>query len=222
MTPHPRKLLTACVLLWLISAAGAVAADPAAPIEVRVDATNEAQQVLQVSERIPATAGPMRLLFPRWLPGFHGPYGDVSQIAGLEVRAAGQRLPWRRDPLDTHAFLIDVPVNVPKVDLSFQSLRAPESQPYRAPWATQLLGLQWHAAVLYPAGRPVAEIQVQPSIRLPAGWQQGSALRVRAERDGWLAFEPVSLETLVDSPVYAGRNYRRLELDPPGTAQPVV
>jgi predicted metalloprotease with PDZ domain len=32
----------------------------------------------------------------------------------------------------------------------------------------------------------------------------------------------VSLETLVDSPVYAGRHYRRVELDPPGTPRPVT
>lgn len=215
------RRFAALVMCWLVGA-GAIAADAVAPIELRVDATDEAQQVLRVSERIPATAGPMRLLFPRWLPGFHGPYGDVTQLAGLEVRAAGQRLPWRRDPLDPHAFVIDVPASAPVVELSFQSLTASESQPYRPPWARLLLGLQWHAMVLYPAGRPVAEIVVQPSVRLPAGWHHGSALRVRSERDGWLSFEPVSLETLVDSPLYAGLHHRRLELDPPGTAQPVV
>jgi predicted metalloprotease with PDZ domain len=35
-------------------------------------------------------------------------------------------------------------------------------------------------------------------------------------------FAPVSLETLVDSPLFAGAHVKRIPLDPPGTARPVV
>ena len=216
-----RIALSLCLIVgW----AGTFAAETpgADAITVRVDATNTGQKLLQVSERIPAAPGPMQLLFPRWLPGFHGSYGDVTQIAGLEIEAAGKRSPWLRDPANPFAFVVDVPMGATAIDLRHQSLPAPQSQPYRSPWSKEMLGLQWHGVVLYPAGRPAAEIAMQPSVKLPAGWRLGSALRVRAERDGWVDFDPVSLETLVDSPVYAGLHYRRIELDTAGTPLPAT
>lgn len=194
----------------------------AADLEVSVDATNEAQRILRVHEHIAAAPGPLRLWLPRWLPGFHGPYGDVSQIAGLFVHAGPQLLSWRRDPLDPLAFLVDVPAGAGGVDLDYQALPQPPSQPYRAGWSSTFLGVQWHAVVLYPAGKPVAKILAQARLKLPEKWNHGSALRATSTHDGWIDFEPESLETLVDSPVFAGRNYRRIDLDAPGTPQPVV
>lgn len=71
-------------------------------------------------------------------------------------------------------------------------------------------------------------IRVQPQVRLPADWQYVGALRdaaggrAQVEPDGWVRFGDTSLETLVDSPLMAGRHVRRIELDSPGTAQPVA
>ena len=222
-----RRFALASCLLCLTTAAAMAADSPGTPeaMTVRVDATNVAQKILQVTEHIPAAPGPLRLRFPRWLPGFHGPYGDVSQIAGLQIRAADQRLAWQRDPGDPFTFVVTVPAGAGAVDLAYQSIAPPASQPYRAPRAQQVIGLQWHAVMLYPEGRPAAEISVLPSVKLPADWQQGSALRATSTQppsDGWLAFEAVSLETLVDSPLYAGRHYRRVELDPAGTPWPAT
>jgi predicted metalloprotease with PDZ domain len=194
----------------------------AANIEIRVDATNEAQRFLQVHERITVPPGPLRLWFPRWLPGTHGPYGDVSRIAGLKVQAGKQPLNWQRDPADPFAFLIEVPTGASEIELDYQSLPVSASQPVHAGWTSKFINVQWHAVLLYPAGKPVAQISTQASLKLPAGWSHGSALRGKAARDGWIEFEPESLEALVDSPVFAGRHYRRIELDPPGTPQPVV
>jgi predicted metalloprotease with PDZ domain len=63
-------------------------------------------------------------------------------------------------------------------------------------------------------------------VRLPAGWQQASALRVAQQRrEGeteLLEFQRVSLETLVDSPLFAGAHLRRVPLEAPGSARPVV
>jgi len=179
---HVPRALRAVALAGIAALAiggGAAAADVPGgqAIAIRVDVSDTAHKIMQISERIPAPPGPLRLLFPRWLPGFHGPYGDVTQIAGLRIGAAGQRLAWKRDPADPLAFVVDVPSGASAVDLSYQSLPAPESQPYRAPWSAEALGLQWHSVVLYPAGRPAADIAMQASVKLPAGWRHGSALR---------------------------------------------
>jgi predicted metalloprotease with PDZ domain len=86
----------------------------------------------------------------------------------------------------------------------------------------EMLNVQWNSVVLYPAGYNPRNIQVQPTLVLPAGWQAGTALRPAKQDGGTIQFKPVSLEMLVDSPVFAGRNFRRIELDPPGTPRPVV
>ncbi|WP_158219598.1 peptidase M61 [Ideonella sp. A 288] len=194
----------------------------AAPITLEVDATNTAQWIYEVRETVPASPGSLRLLYPRWLPGFHGPHGDTGQIGGLTIQAGGKRLAWRRPADNLSAFDVEVPDGVTQVEVRFQWLGNPKGGEYPPPMSKDLLGVQWHGVLMYPAGHEAAAIQVRPALRLPAGWQWGSALRAREERDGWIRFQPVSLEALVDSPVYAGAAYRRIDLDEPGAAQPVV
>ena len=195
---------------------------PAGPMAVDVDASNVGQWIYQVRQTIPAAPGPLRLHYPRWLPGFHGPHGDTTQIAGLMVQAGGQPLPWQRPAGELQAFDVVVPAGARAIEVSFQWLGAPKVVMYAPPMTRDALGLQWHAVVLYPAGYAASAIEVRPRLKLPAGWRWGSALRARGERDGWTEFEPVSLETLVDSPVYAGPRYQRIDLDPPGAARPVT
>jgi Peptidase M61 N-terminal domain len=42
-------------------------------IELHVDATNVAQKIFKVHERIPVKPGPITLLYPQWLLGAHAP-----------------------------------------------------------------------------------------------------------------------------------------------------
>jgi predicted metalloprotease with PDZ domain len=141
---------------------------------------------------------------------------------GLKVQAGKQPLTWQRDPADRFSFLIEVPTGASEIELDYQSLPATPSQPYRAGGSPQFINVQWHAVVLYPASKPVAQIVTQASLKLPTVWSHGSARRGKPARDGCTDFEPESLETLIDSPVFAGRHYRRVDLDAPGTPQPVV
>jgi predicted metalloprotease with PDZ domain len=61
---------------------------------------------------------------------------------------------------------------------------------------------------------------VEPSVKLPSGWGYGVALDT-ASREGDVArFKPVPLETLVDSPMFAGRYFKQYDLDP-GARYPV-
>ncbi|HYL93148.1 MAG TPA: M61 family peptidase, partial [Alphaproteobacteria bacterium] len=56
-------------------------------------------------------------------------------------------------------------------------------------------------------------------IRLPEGWKYGTALlplNGAQQREGWAAFQPVSLTRLVDSPLIAGAIYRQIQLGAPG------
>jgi len=198
-------------------------------LTLAVDATDLDHRVQRVTQTLPvAHAGRLTLLFPRWLPGHHGPTGDVSALAGLQVHAGRQRLDWRRDPLDPYAFNVEVPEGARELTLQFEHLSPLSWDQGRPAMTRALLGVQWNQVVLYPAGHHAAHIRVQPRLKLPAGWQQASALRnaqgavPQPGTDGWVNYAALSLETLVDSPVFAGQHLQRIELDPPGTARPVA
>ena len=194
-------------------------------MQVHVDATDLDHRVFQVRQLLPVQAGRLTLLHPRYLPGAHGPYGEVDRIAGLQILAEGQVLPWLRDTVEPSAFHVEIPKGVRQVEIRHQFLSALSREGGRVVMTREMLNLQWISMVLYPAGHRVDRIQVQPELRLPAGWQQASALRVQEGGSGdpeVLRFTPVSLETLMDSPIFAGRHLRRIELDPPGQPRPVV
>ncbi|HET8897687.1 MAG TPA: M61 family peptidase, partial [Rhodanobacteraceae bacterium] len=63
-------------------------------------------------------------------------------------------------------------------------------------------------------------IQVEPRVTLPADWQFASALKIASRQGNELRFQSVSFTTLVDSPLIAGRHFKRIDLDP-GARVPV-
>ncbi|MBK7617286.1 MAG: M61 family metallopeptidase [Burkholderiales bacterium] len=199
-------------------------------ITLSVDATDLAHRVLRVQQSLPVAQPGQRLtlLYPRYLPGAHGPYGNVTPLAGLTIRAGEQRIAWTRDAADPHSFHVDVPAGVGALELSFQYLSPVKSGGDRVNVTPALLGVEWESVLLYPAGPASDAIRVQPRLRLPAGWKQAGAMRgtrgemPQAGADGWVRFAPVSLETLVDSPLFAGPHMKRIELEPEGTPQPVA
>lgn len=197
-------------------------------LQLAVDASDLDHRVQRVRETVPVRPGRLTLLHPRWIPGHHGPTGEPGSLSGLTVRAGDRQLPWQRDPLDTLAFHVEVPEGVTTLELSFERITPLAPGGERVTMTRNILGVQWNQVVLYPAGHYASAIRVRPSVKLPAGWQQASALRApggalpQAGADGWVAYGEVSLETLVDSPLFAGRHARRFELDPPGTPRPVA
>src|SRR4029077_19250224 len=57
-------------------------------------------------------------------------------------------------------------------------------------------------------------ISVKADVKLPAGWQFGTALDVVSRSADRVEFAPTSLDMLVDSPLCAGGHYTRVDLDP--------
>ena len=92
-------------------------------ITLSVDASDVTRGVFHVTETIPvAAAGPLTLLYPKWLPGNHSDSGPISQLAGLKLNAGGRPLPWSRDPIDVFAFHINVLEGTASVEAQFQFL----------------------------------------------------------------------------------------------------
>ena len=224
--------LPALLLSSLLLVAGAAWADgPAASaavseqdypgtLQLAVDASDIARRIYQVRERIPVQAGPLKLWYPQWIPGNHAPTGPINQFAGLVISGNGQRIQWRRDPLDVYAFELEVPAGVDTLDIEFQSLSPTASDQGRVAMTTELMSVQWSRLLLYPAGYDARRIRFEPSLRLPAGWRFGTALESAGNEGDVHRFKPLPLVDLVDSPVYAGRHFKRYDLDP-GAKVPV-
>lgn len=198
-------------------------------IRLEVDSTDLERRLQRVRQWIPVDrAGRLTLLYPRFLPGTHGPFGDVSALAGLQIQAGGQALRWQRDLVDPFAFHVEVPAGARELQLAFEHLAPVQRSGGRVTMTRQIVGVQWNQLLLYPAGHHASAIRVQARLRLPPGFQVAGALRgeggavPQPGADGWVAFAPVSLETLVDSPLFTGRHARRIELDPPDTPRPVA
>jgi len=216
--------------LSVAAAAAGAQATTAAPrdlpypgvIQLHVDATDLDRRVFRVQETLPVKPGALTLHFPKFLPGTHGPSGEINNLAGLKVRAGQTELAWTRDTVDSFAFHLDVPKGASTLELEFQFLSAVNAESGRVVITREMLNLQWNSVLLYPMGHYASAIQIKPSVTLPSGWSEASALRVARQQGDLLEYQPVSLETLVDSPIYAGKYIKRVELDAPGTPRPIV
>ncbi len=227
-----RTLVALCAMLDIGAALAATPPPQDVPypgtLTLAVDATDLDHRLFTVHETVPVTPGPLTLLFPRWLPGDHGPYGKPARLSGLVIHANGERVAWRRDPLDPLAWQVDVPAGATRLELDFQHVNPLEGSDDPIMMTRTLLRVQWEGDVLYPAGYWSSRIPVAARLRVPTGWQVATALRdandspVAPDAQGWRQYAPVSLEHLVDSPAVAGAHYKRIELDPPGAARPVA
>jgi predicted metalloprotease with PDZ domain len=183
-------------------------------IRLFVDATDLERRIFQAHETIPVErAGPMTLLLPKWLPGYHAPQAQIELFAGLEITAAGHRVGWKRHPTEVYAFFVDIPEGAREVEARFQFLSPTDPSQGRVVVSPELLCLQWNTVVLYPAGHFSRRIQVEPVLKLPDNWQFGCALEAERTERGTVFFKSASLDVLIDSPVFAGRHFREIRLD---------
>src|SRR5262245_55589769 len=85
---------------------------PVGPLSLSVDAREAGRKLLHAQESIPTVAGPMTLVYPKWVPGEHGPTGPITDVVGLKISTGGRLIPWQRDPVNMYAFHFDVPAGV--------------------------------------------------------------------------------------------------------------
>ena len=199
-----------------------VAQDVAYPgsITLKVDLSDLDRKIFTVHESIPVKPGPLTLLYPEWLPGNHAPRGPIDGLTGLLISTGGHSVEWVRDPVNVYAFHLQVPAGAKQLELEFEYASPLVRDQGRTTVTPDMLGLQWNTVVLYPAGFNATRISIAPSITLPEGWEFAGALDVEARRGANVHFKQTSLDSLVDSPLFAGRYFRSLDLDP-GAKTPV-
>src|SRR6266849_6188229 len=60
---------------------------PAAAITLSVDATEARRKLFHARMTMPVAPGPLTLVYPKWIPGEHGPTGPIADLAGLKLTA---------------------------------------------------------------------------------------------------------------------------------------
>ncbi len=188
------------------------------PVVLDVDASEAPRKILHAKLVIPASAGRLTLLYPKWIPGEHGPTGPITDLAGLKISAGGKGIAWHRDEEDWYALHCDVPDGAKAIEVSLDFLAPTAITGFTnaASSSAKLVVVNWNQVLLYPKGRPARDLVYRASLTLPADWKLGTALPVDSQKGARTDFKSVSLEELIDSPVIAGAHFRQVPLGPPG------
>ncbi len=213
----PKRAVRALVPLLIVAASVAVFAASAPHVTLTVDATDAPRKIFHAQLQIPAEPGTLTLYYPKWIPGEHAPDGPVIDLAGLKFTGNGQRLQWRRDLLDAWTIHVEVPAGVHQVEASLDYVSpATLASGFSAGSSAtdKLTVISWNQVLLYPKGPASDDITYSASLRLPQGWKYGTALPVESGSGNSVQFKPVSLTTLVDSPVIAGEYLKVVPLNP--------
>jgi predicted metalloprotease with PDZ domain len=179
-------------------------------ISLLVDVTHVATRVLNVHETIPIKGREITLLYPEWLPGTHSPSIPVADLAGLTVTANGKPIPWVRDRVNMYAFHVEAPKDATTLDLTFQYLASLDSK--RSRISSKFADVTWNNLLLYPAGYFSRDIRFEAALRLPEAWKFACSLDVKSQNGNLVQFKETTLNTLIDSPLYTGANFKRLDL----------
>ena len=205
-----RSLLRAAAAAVLILAARpAFGADE--PIAIAVDAREAPKRIFHVVETIPVAEGTLSLAYPKWIPGEHSPAGPITDLVGLRISRDGRAVAWKRVPTDMFGFTCEVPSGRGPLEVAYDYVAPLTSQTTAT---SQLMILNWWSVILYPRGPNDDATVFSPSLRLPSGWKHATALRGAREDGGRIAFAPVTLVTLIDSPVLAGAHANTIDLTP--------
>lgn len=187
---------------------------PGGTMQLDIDASDTVRGVYRVTQTIPVAPGTTRLtlLLPEWLPGNHAPRGPMAELVDLSFTAGGQKLEWKRDRVELHAFHVTVPAGAKDVVARFIHTSPLQSSEGRITMTQEMLNLQWEKMSLYPAGHYVRQIKVKPSVTLPQGWTAAVALDGQSAEGNRLSWAETNYEVLVDSPIFAGKHFRKWDL----------
>jgi len=215
----------------LLPGAGAVGQAGSGPIQIVADLSEAPRKLYHAEIDLPVKAGPLTLTTPKWIPGEHRPTGPVDDITGVVFTAAvgggpPQVLPWRRDDVDMYEFHLTVPKGVTSIHAHLDCIVTSRV-------TAKMAVLEWEKLLLYPAGIPVKDIAVQPTVTVPAGWGTGTALMPiatgvpaaavtgideaghgAAAGGATTRYAATTVEQLEDSPVITGLNFHEYPLAP--------
>jgi predicted metalloprotease with PDZ domain len=210
------------VLIGFVLLRSSVVSAESIDLKIEVDARDLPRRLVHTTMEVPCKPGTLKLWYPKWTPGSHGPHGRVEDIAGLRIETPdGTVLPWNRDEVELFRFVVEVPKGIDKVRVKLDTVcesAGPDRAGLHTVGTPDLGVINWNTCFVYPEGIPVDDQRATVRLHLPEGWQQASALKTEAmkEREAGIGFAPTSLTNLVDCPVIAGKHLRTFKLDSGG------
>ena len=184
-----------------------------APIEITADLSDAPRKLFHAEIDFPVSPGPVTLISPEWIPGHHMPGGPAA-VTSVVFTANGKTLEWRRDDVNMYEFHLTIPPGVTTLHAHVESIAARRV-------SQRLAALEWEALLLYPAHVPVKDISIQPSVKVPAGWGIGTALKPMGggaypvpEAGSTTKFAITTVEQLEDSPILTGLYFHEYPLAP--------
>ena len=206
------KMLSLIVFVFSLIAPAAWAQK--LPIEIVANLTDAPRRLFHAEVYLPVKPGPLDLITPEWLPGHHMPDGPVADITGVVFTANGKTLPWRRDDVNLFEFHLTIPEGVTRLHAHLDCIVTSRV-------SEKMAVLEWEKLLIYPAHIPVREIPIQPSVKVPAGWGIGTALRPVSKgayplpaAGSTTRFAETNVEQLEDSPIMTGEYFREYGLAP--------
>jgi predicted metalloprotease with PDZ domain len=181
------------------------------PIQITADLTDAPRKLFHAEIDIPVHPGPFAVTAAEWIPGHHAPKDTENDITGLVFTANGATIPWLRDDIDLYEFHLNIPAGV-------TTLHAHLDYIVNIKATNALAVLEWEDLMLYPAGIPVRQIAIQPSVIVPTGWGVATSLKAISPADpehpadGRVHYAATTVETLEDSPIFTGINFREYPL----------
>jgi predicted metalloprotease with PDZ domain len=213
------------VLLGLLLSPAGLPQEKSPGILLDVDATTIARKILSAHESFPVgspSPHTVDLVYPKWIPGNHAPTGPVADLVNLRFSADGKSITWTRDPVDMYRFHISIPAGTTQLvaDFSLVGAYVPGNDFAPGNTSTAVQGdVNWDQLVLYPADTAADQITVTASIKLPDRWSYATALPHASSQVGNIRFDPVSLTTLIDSPLMCGSIMREFDITPKGISE---
>src|SRR4051794_12164491 len=156
VTNNPRALQTFLLASFVLTLSAHSAA--AESMTIRADLTEAPRGLIRGTLSLPVKPGPLTLIYPQWIPGYHSPTGPITDLSGLKFTANGKPVAWRRDLVDMYAFHVDVPTGASTLDINLE-YQAPTGSSTNDPnTSSQLAVLEWNLITLFPKGSDAATI----------------------------------------------------------------
>lgn len=95
------------------------------PAYVARPAQAQTSPAMHVAVTMPAHAGPFSFVYPKWIPGYHGPVGPIEAVANMRVSADGAPVTWRRDLVDPYTFATVLAPGTTELNVDFDMVTAP-------------------------------------------------------------------------------------------------
>src|ERR1700679_4176574 len=135
------------------------------PITLSIDLTDAPRKILHAVEVMPVTPGPLTVVYPKWIPGEHGPTGPIENMTGFFITANGQPVKWERDKVDMFAYHLTVPQGVTQLEMKIDFLASSALSGFstRGSPSETLALLSWNTLLVSPDGTNASDVMFTPS-----------------------------------------------------------